>query len=403
MTFGPPAPLTSMMWEGGRSMFLFSATLNSTCVVAVTVLVLAFAMRFVDEAVGGIGRRQWIAFRIYTAFNVMVLICWCLVADRVDPLPLVGDSTAILGISEYTGIAASLAYLWIGWRRSERQQRERFALFLAGVAALAVSQIIPFIVFVQFGQLFSESHPLLIVAELLSGLVAPLLLTHAILRHRVLDLSFILNRTLVYGTVSAILLISFGLVEWSIEHFVKIEGRERNALVDAAIALAIYLAFHRFRHATEHRLEAFFFREWHAKDAALRRSISQSRFITASEPLVHAATLALKQFSGGAAVTFYLKNPGAIHEAAEAIQRRRRGHFLPQESLKCLCAIRGHRPRYGPQCAAGCSHAGRPHSAPPGRHQSRRHSTCRRGPRNSHDASQRTSGFRPARVQARRI
>jgi MFS family permease len=297
-----------MMWEGARSTFLYFATLNSACAVLTAVLILAFTMRFVQETVGRVGRRQWIAFSVFAAFSVAVLICWCVAAYAAVSLPFVGTSNVLLAIIEYTGFAASLAYLAIGWRRSEKQQRERFALFLTGVAALTISQLIAFVVFVQLGQLFSQSHPLLIIGELLSGVVAPLLLTHAILRHRVFDLGFILNRTLVYGTVSAILLVSFGVIEWGVDHFVKIQGHERNALVDAAIALGVYLLFHKFRHTTEHRLEAFFFREWHAREATVRRSVAKAGFITAHQPLILATTQAFEQFSGGATVKLYLKD-----------------------------------------------------------------------------------------------
>ncbi|MEO8927346.1 MAG: hypothetical protein ABI306_09305 [Caulobacteraceae bacterium] len=213
IAFGPTST-SAMMWEGeSPSTFLVFSTFNRTCIVLVSVFLLAFAMRFVEERVGGVGRRQWIALAVYGAVNLVILVVWSACAFTVTSLPLVGDATGVLSIVGYLGFAASLVYLLIGWRRSAKAERERFALFLVGAATLIIAQAISFVVFLGFNQLFKASNPLLLVAELLSGVVAPLLLTHAILRHRVLDLGFILNRTLVYGAVSAILVIAFGLIE----------------------------------------------------------------------------------------------------------------------------------------------------------------------------------------------
>ena len=315
VTFGPPS-LSAMMWEGDRSTFLFFATLNRACIISVAVFLLAFAMKFVDQTVTPIGRRQWMMYGVYAGLNAVLLIAWCVTSYTATSLPLIGDATLLVSLVGYVGFAASLRYLMLGWQRSEKTQRERFALFLAGVAALVVAQILSFIVFLQLELAFTASHPLLIVAELLSGVVAPLLLTHAILRHRIFDLGFILNRTLVYGAVSAILLVAFGLIEWGVEHIVTVEGREQNALVDAAIALGVYLMFHRFRHATEHGVERLFFRDWHANEARFRRSITNASFVTEPAPLIASATAAFQLFSSDARTSIYIKNDAGDYASA---------------------------------------------------------------------------------------
>ena len=308
ITFGPPSA-SAMMLEGQTPLsFLVFSGFNRTCIVLVCLFLIGFAMRFVSETVGGVDRRQWYALAAYSALNFVVLCLWCACAFTMSTLPIIGDVTGVLSLLGYVGLAASLVYLTIGWRRSTTVERSRFALFLAGAAALIVAQVVSFIVFLGLRQLYTLSHPLLLFAEVLSGLVAPVLLSHAILRHRVLDLGFVINRTLVYGAVSAILLIAFGLIEWAFDHFVKIEGREKNALLDAAIALGVYLTFHRFRHSTERRIEAVFFRAWHERETAFRRSISRAGFINAPIPLMEAAASAFDDFSDATAVGLYLKD-----------------------------------------------------------------------------------------------
>jgi hypothetical protein len=148
------------------------------------------------------------------------------------------------------------------------------------------------------------------VVDFLAGVAAPLLFAYAILRHRVLDLGFAVNRTLVYSIVSAILLAAFGLIEWGVDHFVKIEGREQNALIDAAIALVVYLGFHRVTGFVEHAVEALFFRRWQEKEAELRRFVADAAFIGRREVLLERFAETLRRFADGTAAAVYLRADG---------------------------------------------------------------------------------------------
>jgi hypothetical protein len=144
------------------------------------------------------------------------------------------------------------------------------------------------------------------VTEVLAGVIAPVLFAYAILKDRILDLGFALNRTLVYSLVSAILLGAFGLIEWGVDHFLKIEGREKNALIDAAIALGVFLTFHRVRDFVEKAVEALFFRSWQEKEAKLRRFVTEAAFITDRDALLRSLCAALSAFADGAETAIYL-------------------------------------------------------------------------------------------------
>ena len=52
-----------------------------------------------------------------------------------------------------------------------------------------------------------------IVSDALVG-AAMLILAYAILRHRVIDVGFAVNRALVFAVFTGLLLVSFGIVEW---------------------------------------------------------------------------------------------------------------------------------------------------------------------------------------------
>jgi hypothetical protein len=149
------------------------------------------------------------------------------------------------------------------------------------------------------------------------------LFAYAILRHKVFDLGFAVSRTLVYGAVSAILLVGFGLVEWASDHFIPIEGREKNAAIDAGVALVIFLTFHRLRDAVEHVVERMLFRNWHEREAALRRFVTEAAYILKPEALSSAFVQAIKEFAEGAPVAVYLRG-----ERGAANLYRRLGYSL---------------------------------------------------------------------------
>jgi hypothetical protein len=147
-----------------------------------------------------------------------------------------------------------------------------------------------------------------------------MLFTYAILKDRVLDLGFALNRTLVYSLVSAILLGAFGLIEWSVDHFLKIEGREQNALIDAAIALGVFLTFHRVRDLVERAVEALFFRAWQIKAARLRKFVAEAAFITDRDAILEGLAGALSRFADGTQAAIYqLGDDGAFIGVAGAL------------------------------------------------------------------------------------
>jgi hypothetical protein len=127
----------------------------------------------------------------------------------------------------------------------------------------------------------------------------------------VFDLGFAINRALVYGVVSVVLLVSFGLAEWLAHHFISFEETEKSVVLDGAIALGLYLAFHQLKHKVEHFVERLFFHKWHQNEARLRRFVLQATHITSSQALIDAYLAALQRFTGNAGFAFYRRSAGS--------------------------------------------------------------------------------------------
>ena len=141
-------------------------------------------------------------------------------------------------------------------------------------------------------------------------------LGYALLRHRVFDFGFAVNRALVFGIASAILLLAFFSLEKLAEYFLHVEGREQNALLDGAIALGVFLFFHRVRHGVEHYLERLLFSQWHNNEKALRHFVKQAAHITQSDALLTALTAEVDRFTSGAGNATYRRNADGHFERA---------------------------------------------------------------------------------------
>lgn len=121
------------------------------------------------------------------------------------------------------------------------------------------------------------------------GIARPLLCTllivdagfvYVILRHRLFDLGFVLNRAAIYALLTTIFVPLFALLEWLAERFILSQNQTANAIVQVGIALILFMLIRRVHAFTEHFVENWLFRERHENDKALRDFSRQVLFIT---------------------------------------------------------------------------------------------------------------------------
>ncbi len=276
---------------------------------------LRFAMGFYEQHTTRIGRGERTAFWLLVALQAVT--CVLEMADTLWNLRLPGmEVIRPLNYSlQALGLVIPVWYLARGWMRSAAELRRRYAVMLI---ALPISFFPQCIYVLASAFLFFKldfSSPIIVTASF-GFIFGPMLFAYAVFRHRLLDLGFALNRALIYGVVSAILLGAFGLLEWAFDHFVHIEGREKNALIDAGIALAVFLTFHRVRDLVEHNIERLFYRRWRENEAALKRFAAEAGYITRPAALAKAFVEELKRFSGGADCGVYWLGGAGFRRAA---------------------------------------------------------------------------------------
>jgi hypothetical protein len=288
------------LWEENPRLIGFIAPINEAVFLLIFLSFLAFAISYAADC--GV-RLGWVKYPYlaYAAVFFAVGAGEAIAQSFGDPILPVARAT--LALMTYPLYALSMAYMIAGWRRSDASNRQRSSVMLLGFTVLIASQVLVGVVSLVLGAADFASNPFEILSEVLAGIVAPALLSYAILRHRVFDLGFAVNRTLVYSAVSALLLGAFGLAEWLVDHLAPIAGREK---IDAGIALVVFLTFHRVRDAVEHGVEALFFRRWQRAEADLRRFVREAGFVTEPQALSEAFVQALGRFGEGASAGIYL-------------------------------------------------------------------------------------------------
>ena len=320
ITYGLAAVIPPHMPYDGVFYFL-ALFANNITLVSIPFFFYAFALNFYKDTIAAPKRWEYGLLATY-AIGLAVLdsaVFWYLLTASL--VPVLGNGFKVLIFVSLVGFLLAFVYLFLGWRRSRADLQQRYAILLIAVLLIIISQtLLDLVVFFKEDIADSVSTALVIGASILGGVVAPPLFAYAILRHKVLDLGFAFNRTLVYTMISFVILLLFGLAEWGIDKVMPHawhEQVEANAFISAAIALCIFLVFHRIRDFVEHHVETLFFRQWHHKEAELRRFVREASFILKREPLITTYVEAVRTFCDGTEVALYLANTDGVYQRAE--------------------------------------------------------------------------------------
>lgn len=285
VNFTPPGALRMMLW---LPWMLLSWTLGP--------LLALFALRYPDDQLHGVRgflyRQRWLLYALAAMSTALM------VAKHTDLYESAWTGRVFTANRLLEGLMLLVA-LTAGWRENKGPLRVRFGWLLLALSMGYLADI-----FVEWPPFDLRIGSFTSSWNIVNGLVWSIvlsMLTYAVLRHRIFDFGVAINRTLVYSVTSILLLIVFGVVEWLVGHVVHVEGREKNVLLDGAIALGVYLAFHRLRHAVEHGIERLFFHSWHAAENALRQFVREAAHVRSRRALIEQTALALERFAGAGA------------------------------------------------------------------------------------------------------
>ena len=138
--------------------------------------------------------------------------------------------------------------------------------------------------------------------------VGTLLLGFAILKKRIFNFSFVLNRALLYSFLSVSLLIAFYAAKGALEAIVKPTTTEAGTAISAGVAFLIYLAFHHVYDHVKEYMEHWLFKSWHHNEQQLRGFIRRAAFIEDESKLREGFLSALNDFGHGCDIAIFEKN-----------------------------------------------------------------------------------------------
>ena len=241
-------------------------------------------------------------------WGILILIFWAPYNLGLIWLSLDMVLVPILSMGAIASLLLCFLAFADAWRHIQGEPRQRLRWLIAAVAiALAGYSLGVLFLLGTFGDTTS-AEVLVNLANAILVAVGVITLTYAVLRHRVIDVGFVISRTLVFAVFTGLLLVLFGLVEWLVDHLVHFKRRESSALLDALIAVTIFLMLHRVRDGIERLVERVFFRASHARQLALQHFLDTAPNFSEPNTLAEAFVEAVDAYAGSQGSGIYRRD-----------------------------------------------------------------------------------------------
>ena len=193
---------------------------------------------------------------------------------------------------------------------STQRLRLRWMLWSSVIWVIGIVASNTPILSVQFSVAFTDICQLLGVMGFL----------YAVLRHRVLDVSVVLDRTLVYGTITALVVGILAAVNSLVQHAAL--GTSASLLLQVVVPLSLGIVLTRVRAYLDRIVEQMFFRKKYLADRALRRFARLCTGYENAEALMTDALSEIRQHLRARGVVLYERR------SAEYVQAQHAGEMV---------------------------------------------------------------------------
>ena len=145
----------------------------------------------------------------------------------------------------------------------------------------------------------------------LTLLAIPFGLGYAIVRHRVVDIGFVINRALVFGSVSAIVVAAFMVLEWLLSSvFVRVSHITSTSL-ELGLALVLGFSLRAIHARVDALVDDLFFRDRHEAERALTAFAGEVAYVTDPRVAIARAHAELLLRTGASSAAVYLVDRNA--------------------------------------------------------------------------------------------
>ena len=214
------------------------------------------------------------------------------------------------------GFGIPLALLTLFYRHAQPADRPRIRWVSVSIFIYVLSYLV--------------GTNLLSIAGLLNGLQTALLvtlltalaflgLTYAVLRHRLVSLRLVLNRTLVYGVITSLVVGVFAALSSLIEHFAV--GRTEGALLQLLVPLSLGVTLNLIKKRLDGFVERLFFQRQYRAETALNRFIRECGFIEDRDALLERTTSEILEYLKPTGIALYERGDSGYLLARQAGER----------------------------------------------------------------------------------
>lgn len=237
-----------------------------------------FAALFLHEE--SVGWRRLICRLAPFALLVMCgLTIWAVLSAYSNTGSIVLDVFISLLIATLVVALFALVETFISARGTDRQ-RIRWVILGFGIALVAL------IVTIIFPHPQSKIPYWLYASLLLINVVVPLTVAYAVIRHRVIDVSFVVSRALVYAILTTLLVGVFSVIDWFFIDKLKLARLGTIAEVGAAIGVGLW--FNGLHKRVDLFIDATFFRQRRRAEVQLARNAAALSSATTARAVAQA-------------------------------------------------------------------------------------------------------------------
>jgi hypothetical protein len=221
----------------------------------------------------------------------------------------------------YALALVAMSSLVVRLRRSKGVERQQVKWFAYAVVVLAISAILAYVVFEPIGVRWLGWISSVLVTVGVVGL--PVAVGTAILRYRLYNIDVLINRTLVYGSLTAVLILVYvGSVVLLQELFLTLTG-EQSQLAVVVSTLAIAALFNPLRRRIQGFIDRSFYRRKYDAAKTLTTFSAKLREATDLDTLTNDVLTVVQETMQPAHVSLWLRPDADLTRGRELDKGRR--------------------------------------------------------------------------------
>jgi hypothetical protein len=270
----------------------------------------ALASGFAQPLSGPRRIAQWLCFA-FVAISLAIRIAQFVGITTLWFDPMEAFFARARGIPMNAAILMALVCSALAIRESHGVERQRAAWSLVSLALyFSVDRVGSIAAGFQSSY---AAYEVWVGLENLNFFVMPVVLTYVALSRRLIDIGFVLNRTVVFAILSTLVIGAFVLAEWAANEWLVNASHTTGAIVGTLVALGLGLSLRYIHKNVDRFVDRVFFRKRHEDEAALRRFAHESSYISDRSVLLERAVSEVREHVHVDAATIFVRDGAASY------------------------------------------------------------------------------------------